>query len=476
MACTIDLGQCLLQDTPSQLHLYFTAKANLGQSGAFTCSTIQSTPQWPDPETTWIKEAPSIELRLSVHFGLELEFLSSHFIPELESRLCNADVWPELGFTVSCKSRNTIHTNPGYPEQHCVTLSLCRLRSPLFSDQTRSVPVALQNSPEIPPPPGVPTMIMSVIEISLEYAYLFRETYKPPDLSIRSDPEKIPQIATSLFTPHPGPVTDPELSRWMPLDTFAEDDCLHWEKNTAYDLEPCLDLIDFGLQKLIISPAPKMPRIRVLGEDSLQSLRKWAPGIFNRDYRGTLNQRAASIPVIAGAVATMFKKTSHPRLQEHISSLQEDLKEWVASSLWRKAQAQLPKPRARNNGSRFFPSNHSIDSLSYTNTSYEATTRSWNEMDLSGEFLFDANEHWDTDIGDEDEEFDEFPECMHSEGKEGSDGQLFSDNTESSFQDLYESTQTTQATQTILDSLHASREGISSPLTEDMLLSDCGPE
>ncbi|KAJ5113405.1 hypothetical protein N7456_001939 [Penicillium angulare] len=470
MACSIDLGQCLLQETTSQLHLQITARANLSQPGVSLCPTGLSKSQWPDPMTTWIKEAPSIELRLSVHFGLKLEFLSSHFISELESRLCNSDIWPELGFTASCKSRD-INTNP---EEHCVTLSLCRLDSPVSFKRTRSLPVALQDSPEIPPPPDVPTMVLSVIEISLEYDYSFREAYNPPDLTIDSD--RIPQSAKLLFAPQPDLATDPELNRWMPFDTFAEDDCLHWEKNTDYNIGPHLDLIDLGLQKLIISSAPKIPRVRVLGEDSLQNLHKLAPGIFNRDYRETLNQRTASIPVIAGAVTTMLKNTSDPKLQANMSSLQGDLKERITSSLWRKAQTQLHKPRARKNGSRFFPPSHSIYDQPYMSAYDYFTTRTCDEVDFSDDFLLETSDNWDTDILEENEELDEFLGFMHPEGKENSDGLLFSDNTESSFQDLYESTQTTQETQTTLDSFHASREAVSSPITENMLLSDYGME
>lgn len=61
-------------------------------------------------------------------------------------------------------------------------------------------------------------------------------------------------------------------------DLLCEDDCDPY-------FEPLYDLMEFGLQRLMISTTPEAPLIRIVGMDDLQLLRKLAPAIFNTDYR-----------------------------------------------------------------------------------------------------------------------------------------------------------------------------------------------
>jgi hypothetical protein len=91
MRRTVDLGQCLLQATESQLQLLFAATASLNCLTDLSGETNLS-PQWPDPVSAWIKAAPELELRFFVRFGPGLELIGSHLISVLEEMLCYSKV------------------------------------------------------------------------------------------------------------------------------------------------------------------------------------------------------------------------------------------------------------------------------------------------------------------------------------------------------------------------------------------------
>lgn len=59
----------------------------------------------------------------------------------------------------------------------------------------------------------------------------------------------------------------------------------HNKESVNSSLDCFLQLLDLGLQKLIISTSSRSARIRIVGKDTLQNLPQLLPAIFNPGYR-----------------------------------------------------------------------------------------------------------------------------------------------------------------------------------------------
>ncbi|KAJ5703737.1 hypothetical protein N7493_010875 [Penicillium malachiteum] len=460
-----ELGQCLLHDTTSQVQLQFAAAATLSrpQNSNLKDSPI---PYWPNPVSTWIKEAPEIEMSLSLSFGSEIASISSHLVEDLQKRLCNSLVWPELGFTITCKGRN-IYTKPGLSEKNCLLLGLCRNISKPIIEKTRNLPAMLQNLPDIPPPQAMPVISLATIEIYMECNYWRRseDSHRLPGMLFGYEEEPLSSFQDGL--PFQAPYIDPMTALGSsPLTYFQEPAQNHGmphQNDTDQFPESLLDLIDFGLQRLIVSSSFKKSHIQTHG-DSLRNLRQLAPAVFNPKYREAVNQRAASIPVITKAITSMLKSNSNTDFQPQLANLPQERIEWIKNSLWLKAQALLPQPGPPRRRNGFFPpqlpanspqANIDIDvAMSYT---YE----------IFDEELLDLDDDWDDiemSYGDLRGDPGEYDDLVHTDREDESDGLLLRSSSQASFQDLCESTQTT------LDSHQSSLKEVSSSQTDTEML------
>ncbi|KAJ5655453.1 hypothetical protein N7507_007403 [Penicillium longicatenatum] len=270
------------------------------------------------------------------------------------------------------------------------------------------------------------------------------------------------QYSTHFFAPRLDPSTDFTLGLSVGYTTFAESDSIPKGDDIDQSSQALLALVDFGLQKLLLSAATKCSDIHVI-ESNLQSLCKLAPVIFNPKYREAMNERAISCPIIAKAVNSMLANTSNPLMQEEVPIISLDGKRWIANGLWRMGQAHLLQLKTQKKCGSFL-SHRSTINESQINGDL-ATTASFMDDVFSKEDILDLDDEWDLDTGDE-ETFDDPPQMMYTDFDE-SDGPLLGSSGESSFQDLCESTQTT------LDSLPLS-EAVYTPHTDtDMLLFDC---
>ncbi|KAJ6031204.1 hypothetical protein N7540_001936 [Penicillium herquei] len=459
-----ELGQCLLHDSTSQVELQFAAAATLSrlQNSNLKDSPI---PHWPDPVSTWIKEAPEIEMSLSLNFGSGIALIPSHFVEDLEKRLCNSLVWSELGFTVTCKGHK-IYTKPDFSEESCLILGLCREVFKPVIEKARNLPAVLQNLPEIPPPQAMPVISLATIEIFMKYNYSSQteESYYASDLIFGCEEEPPSSFQSGL--PPQAPYTDQMTtlgsSSLVYFQELVQNQAIPHEYDTDQFSESFLDLMDFGLQRLIVSPSLKIPHIQAHG-DSLQNLRELAPAVFNTKYRESVNQRAASIPVITRAITSMLKNNSNPHLQPQFAKSLQEQKEWIASSLWCKAQALLPQPGPPRRRNRFFPPR--LPANTQFNIDVDVS-RPFTE-DTFDEEILDLDDDWDEiDIvyGDFPGNIGEFDIFIHTDIEEESDGLLLRSSSQASFRDLYESTQTT------LDSQQTSLENVSSSQTDTEML------
>lgn len=180
-----------------------------------------------------------------------------------------------------------------------------------------------------------------------------------------------------------------------------------------------------------------------------------------------MNERAISCPIIAKAVNSMLANTSNPTLQKEVSSMPADKKQRIVNGLWRIGQARLLQLKAPKSRGSFLSHRSTINELQ-PNGNPAITTSLTNDV-FGEEDILDLDDEWDLFTGNE-ADFDDPPHIVHTDFDDESDGPLLGSSGESSFRDLYESTQTT------LDSLPLS-QAVSPPRTDaDMLLFDCDLE
>ncbi|KAJ5814062.1 uncharacterized protein N7503_000812 [Penicillium pulvis] len=462
MSHTVDLGQCLLHATKSQLQLQFTATASLGHNTNSACEADLSPPHWPHPASTWIREAPELELRFFVRFGPGLEPIACSLISRLEKMLSCSTVWLDLGFSIAPKSHG-ITMNTDRPGERFLVLGLCReMTGPKFTKR-RSLPAILQNPPDTQPPPEVPIVSLAAIEIYLECGYLFRPDEHPEELSVMIGTETEPRYSADFFASCSDSPTNLTLDLPAGFTGFAERDSIPKGDIVDQSSRNFLALVDFGLQELLSSAGTKCSDIKVI-ENSLQALHKLAPVIFNPGYREAMNERAISCPIIAKAVNSMLANTSNPILQKEVSNIPVLRKQWIGTTLWRMGQAHLLHLKGPKACGSFLSHRSSINELQPNG---DPAVLASSAGDVFGEEdILDLDEAWDLNTGNECD-YDDPPQIMQTDFDDESDGPLLGSSGESSFRDLYESTQTT------LDSLPVS-QAVSLPHTDsDMLLFDC---
>ncbi|KAJ6002710.1 hypothetical protein N7451_005257 [Penicillium sp. IBT 35674x] len=462
MRHTVDLGQCLLHATKSQLQLRFVATASLAHHIDSSCETDLSPPHWPHPTSTWIKEAPELELRFFVRFGPEQDFIGTSLVSILQKMLCYSTVWLDLGFSIAPKSHG-ITMNTNRPGEYFLVLGLCREITGTHPTKRRSLPAVLQNPPDTQPPLEVPIVSLAAINIYMESGYLFRPDKKSQELSVTVDTEAKLRYSAHFFGSCSDSPTNSTLDSSVGFAGFAERDSIPKGDDFDQSTRDFLALVDFGLQELLSSAATKCCDIKVI-ENSLQALHKLAPVIFNPEYREAMNERAISCPIIAKAVNSMLANTSNPILQKEVSNIPIDRKQWIGNILWRMGQAHLLQLKAPKTCGTFLSHCSSINEFQ-PNGDPAVTASSAGDV-FGGEDILDLDDDWDLGTGNE-YDFDDPPQITHTDFDDESDGPLLGSSGESSFRDLYESTQTT------LDSLPLS-QAVSPPHTDsDMLLFDC---
>ncbi|KAJ5559923.1 hypothetical protein N7513_002322 [Penicillium frequentans] len=462
MSHTVDLGQCLLHATKSQLQLHFAATASLGHNTNSACEGDPSPPHWPHPVSTWIREAPELELRFFVRFGLGLEPTWYSLISRLEEMLCCSTVWLDLGFSIVPKSHG-ITMDTDRPGEHFLVLGLCREITGPFPTKRRSLPAVLQNPPDTQPPPEVPIVSLAAIDIYLECGYLFRPDEQPEELSVKINTKTESRYSAEFFASCSDSPTNLKLDSSVGFTGFAERNSIPRGNTMDQSSRDFLAQVDFGLQELLSSAATICSDIKVI-KNNLQALPKLAPVIFNPGYREAMNERAISCPIIAKAVNSMLANTSNPILQKGVFNIPVDRKQWIGKTLWRMGQVHLLQLKTSKACGSFLSHRSSINELQ-PNGDPAVTASSAGDV-FGEEDILDLDDDWVLDPGNECD-FDDPPQIMHTDFDDESDGLLLGSSGESSFRDLYESTQTT------LNSLPLS-QAVSPPHTDsDMLLFDC---
>ncbi|KAJ5673909.1 hypothetical protein N7462_009348 [Penicillium macrosclerotiorum] len=276
----IDLGRTTLYATVSHLRLEFSATASFTRHKDHEPHVSI---QQEALKLYWITEAPELELCFFIRIPTGVD-IKPTFVQSLERKICNSKVWPELGFDIILKESPDRATLPCSTEEPSLRFGLCRRNQKTRPENSQNVPAILKNPPEPHPPPDLPVLSMSSVDMTLKLtqcrcANSLQEGYSAKHVS---RDHIFPQPQTFSTTKYQNPTdgiagfaaTCPNLNcRTQGIMTATN----HYSQHYC-------QLVAFGLQRLIFSGKVKTPQV-VVEEDTLQSLSGLVPAIFNPSYR-----------------------------------------------------------------------------------------------------------------------------------------------------------------------------------------------
>ncbi|KAJ5931504.1 hypothetical protein N7516_005993 [Penicillium verrucosum] len=479
MAQKLDLGHSTLRIRNSKLQLRLAASAYFTQPPSHGSFQIEL-PELENLESVWITEAPELELRFFVGGDWDGTEMTA-FVSRLSSRLCNMEIWSDLGFSVESKAaaRGYCIDTSGF---HYLGLGLrreCRVRNHTTG---RTLPSSMTNPPDACPPHSVPVATLASIDIRLEYRLHTKDISQSQgcsDLEIGLLGQE-PSIDTSFQ------VLDRMAEAAMLHPTHDEDStealgpqtaCVSGD-GSAKSWEELFRLLDLGIQRLVISTSIKDRAIRVSQQDTIKSLADISPAVFNPAYRNAVNQRGVTIPIITKAISAMLAGNKDQSTKAKLADLLElnrcqstnDLtmrsqlpscRTAILSSLWRVAQNNAPKMNSIKRRASMF----SMESLSNGATRSDEPVRLMSAIQQQPDNE-NPGQHrsFQTQYHNEDEVCDVY--LLNSEPED----QLLDNFSETSFTDLGDSTQT--SLDTVFSSVGCSQASYRD--YDTMLLSDDG--
>ncbi|KAJ5214417.1 hypothetical protein N7449_001586 [Penicillium cf. viridicatum] len=453
MAQRLDLGHSTLRIRDSKLQLLMAASAHFTQPPSHGTLQIPiDLSELSNLESLWITEAPELELRFFVEGNWDGN-KTTVFVSRLGSKLCDMEIWSDLGFSVELKTgaRGYCIDTSGF---HCLELGLrreCRVQNHTTG---RTLPSSMTNPPDACPPLGVPVATLASIDIRLEYRFHAKDISQPQDCS---------DMEIGLLGQEPSVGASSQV-----LDRMAEAAMLHptHDEDSSEALGPqtaCISgdesdpsweelfrLLDLGIRRLVISNSIKDRAIRVSQQDTIKSLADISPAVFNPAYRDAINQRGVTIPIITKAISSMLAGNKDQSTKAKLADLLElnrshsmnDLtmqpqipscKTAILSSLWRVAQKNVPKMKPIKRRASMF----STESLSNGVTRSDEPVRLMSTVQQQPD-NGNPGQHrsFQTQYHDENEECDVY--LLNSEPED----QLLDNFSETSFTDLGDSTQT----------------------------------
>ncbi|KAK4867473.1 hypothetical protein LT330_000983 [Penicillium expansum] len=461
MAQTLDLGRSTLRIRDSKLQLHLAASAHFTQPPSHGTPQIRiDLAQFSNLESVWITEAPELELRFFVGGNWDRDKVAI-FVSKLSSKLCDIEIWSDLGFSVELKTGRREHCvdTTGF---HCLELALHREYAC--------------------PPSGVPVATLASIDIEVEYRFQANDVPQAQDCS---------KLELGLLRQVQSVVAGPGV-----LERITESAFLHPMHNkgssevlgpqTAYisgdELDPSCEelfcLFDLGIHRLVISNLIKDPAILASQHDTTKSFADIYPAVFDPGYRDAINQRGVTIPIITKAISSMLAGNKDPSTNAKLADLLEltrsqhtdhltiqpqlpSCRNALLSSLWRVLQKNVPrtKPIKRR------PSVFLTERLSSGITGSDEPERLIStDQQQSNNGNLGLRRSFQTEHHNDNEESDVYLFTSESEG------QLLDNLSEASFTDIGESTQTSLDTLfSTIGSSHTSYGG-----HDTMLLSDQG--
>lgn len=399
-----------------------------------------------------------------------------------------------MGFDIILKSRPKF--GDSIPSgSHCLEFGLCRRSTSNASNNSKNIPLILRNPPEAHTPSNIPTACLASLDLQLRYGRcnapqqleiqaletldgkLKYGTEHPSESCSMQYAHSTGKIAVAAFalstTEDPLPPFDQPLN----VDGICNFDPMR-QTTKSEDLSlQFLDLFNFGLQKLILSGTTRNDHIKVVGKNKLQNLSLLAPAVFNPEYREVsasikkerfdanlcvkaMKQRAVSLSTISRSLVPMLEN-SNPLLQSklsaifwkstngeefgssgnpHDTSLTNNFKPTIESSLWNLAQHHLKRAKNSKISAPFFEPNY-LPRKPSLQADEDNLLPAPSQQEFHG---------FDSEILGMDSDPGIPPNSSHSRVSE----KLLSDGSSMlSFQDLHELTQTTDMTQTTQTSI-----------------------
>ncbi|KAI3162076.1 hypothetical protein DTO039G3_8013 [Penicillium roqueforti] len=476
MAQTLDLGKSTLRIRDSKLQLRLAASAHFNQSPSHPTPEIPiDLSQLSNLESIWITEAPELELRFWIGGNWDQNEAAA-FISKLRDKLCDMEIWSDLGFSVELK-RYCIETS-GF---HFLQLGMHRGCLARNHTTGRTLPGSMTNPPDARPPPGVPVATLASIDVRLEYRFQAKDVSQAEDCSVL-EVSLLGQGISVVSSPH---VLEEMVETKILLPMHDENSYAAVRQQTVRisgkrspSSEELFRLFDLGIQRRIISNSIKDPTVSVSQKSTIKSFADIFPAVFDPGYRDAMNQRGVTIPMITKAISSLVVGNKNLSTKAKLADLLEltsshqtgDLaiqpqlpscNNAVFSSLWCVAQNNVPriKPRRRGVSMLFteFPSN----ALAGLDELVDLTSIDQHQPDNENPGQCHSSQ---TKYHDENEESDVC--LLNSE----SEDQLLDNFSETSFTDIGESTQT--SLDTLLSTTGSSQTSYGD--RDAMLLSDHG--
>ncbi|CAG7929047.1 unnamed protein product [Penicillium olsonii] len=352
------------------------------------------------------------------------------------------------------------------------------------------------NPPEISPPRETPTATLASVDISLEYCFYEEDIPQPSHTLVselvfnQGDSSSVSPFNLEL---EPQEMAEPRLPGtdcdfvWLE-ETLHEALPHHIEPQIHHTptVEPSTShgalqrLFELGMERLMTSKRPRNSDIYILEGASLASLAEIAPVVFKPEYREAINQRGVAMPIINKAISIMLQgsqsislhtklthsiseSSDYPIMRPHgVDSQATNLKTAIHSKLWDIAQQNTSKLKTLTRSSFLLPKNlNRMTHKTGDDIPPMLMSQGFDDM-LPGTFI----DRQVNSIEGEEKTLASFLSDPHSRGE--SEDHLLDNNSETSFTDICDSTQSS------LDTLFSAAASSQTVLSDDdnMLLSD----
>ncbi|KAF4766088.1 hypothetical protein N7455_005648 [Penicillium solitum] len=452
MAQKLDLGQCTLRIRDSKLQLHLAASAHFTQPPSHGTLQIPiDLSELSNLESVWITEAPELELRFFVGGNWDGNEMTV-FVSRLSSKLCDMEIWSDLGFSVELKTgaRGYYIDTSGF---HCLELGLRRECRVLNHTTGRTLPSSMTNPPDVCPPPGVPVATLASIDIRLEYRFHAKDISQSQDypnleigllgqeLSVGASSRVLDRMAEA---PMLHPTHDEDSSEALGPQTACisgDGSDPSWEKRFR--------LLDLGIRRLVICNSIKDRTIRVSQQDTIKSLADISPAVFNPAHRDAINQRGVTIPIITKSISSMLAgnkdQSTKAKLADFLElnrshstndlTMQPQLpscKTAILSSLWHVAQKNVPMTKSIKRRASIFSTESLPNGVTRSDEPVRLMSTVQQQPDSGNP---GQHRYFQTQYHNENEECDIY--LLNSEPED----QLLDNFSETSFTDLGDSTQ-----------------------------------
>jgi hypothetical protein len=199
-------------------------------------------------------------------------------------------IWSDIGFSARLKTedgedgdaRESDNSGP-----HCLKLGLRREPRKASHRKRWNLPAVIIDAPDACPPPGIPALILTSLDICLEYGFYVESVahsqHSNFDIDLFEQDSSVIAVIRALDETMDHVIAAPE-----PDDAMSQ--ATQGEKFSQFSGAPpsqrdLLRLFDLGLQRLVISNTIKDSAVQISNHFTIESLSTMMPVAFNVQYR-----------------------------------------------------------------------------------------------------------------------------------------------------------------------------------------------